>query len=85
MRTMIFQIGLFLQFSILISVLFSIRFKTKLKIVRILPKYCTNGKKLSYRITIKNYGKKTEKGLFVVENPVDPMPSFDEFANTASI
>jgi uncharacterized protein (DUF58 family) len=81
-KTMIYQL-FSLSFTLLIlAVVFSLRFHSKIKVQRELPETCTAGKELSYKLVVSNPSLLAEKGLFFKENLKNPLPGFTEFDNT---
>lgn len=77
--TVIFQITIISFLFLLNAFVWTIYFKPKLIVKRSLPKYCTVSKTLEYTITIENYGKKIEKGLFFIECPISEFPLRQEY------
>jgi hypothetical protein len=54
-------------------------FRLRFSAERTLPRFGTAGQRLHYQIAVKNLGRRTEFGLCVFEDLVDPRPTFDEF------
>jgi uncharacterized protein (DUF58 family) len=54
-------------------------FRAKFSVERTLPRLGTAGQPLHYHVTIKNTGRKPQRGLLVFDDLADPRPSFEEF------
>ena len=54
-------------------------FRAKFSATRILPRFGTAGKPLSYRVRLKNLTGQPQLGLTLLENFADPRPSFAEW------
>ncbi len=78
-RTMAYQIFAFLLSILIIAVIYSFRFSQRFTVTRILPRFGTVGLKVQYYITVHNRTNKTQVGLKIRENFVDPRPSWSEF------
>ncbi|HHP7232896.1 MAG TPA: hypothetical protein ACFCUY_18815 [Xenococcaceae cyanobacterium] len=78
-RTMAYQIVAFLISVLIIAILYSFRFRDRLSVTRILPRFGTVGVKLQYGITVHNRTNKPQVGLKIRENFADPRPSWAEF------
>ncbi len=78
-RTMAYQIFSFLVSILIIAIIYSFRFRDRLTITRILPRFGTVGVKLQYSLTVDNRTSKQQIGLKVRENFADPRPSWSEF------
>jgi len=81
-RTLAYQVFTFLLSLLFISIMWSLFFRTRLSVCRILPRFGTAGQPLSYRVAIKNQTDKTQNGLVLLEDLADPRPSFQEFTQT---
>jgi uncharacterized protein (DUF58 family) len=46
---------------------------------RLLPRFGTVGTPLTYRVTVRNETRRSERGLCLLENLVDPRPDFEKF------
>lgn len=69
-----------LLLALLIAALVTSRFfRAKFSATRILPRFGTAGKPLSYRVWLKNLTGQPQTGLTLLENFVDPRPPFDEW------
>ena len=79
-QTMAYQILAFLIAVWVIAIAWSWRFSDRFTVSRILPKFGTVGVPLQYPITIENRTSKTQIGLYIQENFVDPRPSKVEFS-----
>jgi hypothetical protein len=58
---------------------FSRFFRLQFSIVRMLPRFGTAGQPFSYSVRIKNLAPRVQRDLTLLENPVDPRPSFSEW------
>jgi uncharacterized protein (DUF58 family) len=56
--------------------------RAQLSLERRLPKFGTVGETLSYRILVRNQGRKPRNALKLIEELPDPRPTFEEFAGT---
>jgi uncharacterized protein (DUF58 family) len=76
LRTTLYQFTV-LSFSVMmVSILLSMfPFRFKVRVNRILPEYSTVGRKVFYEIEITNLSLKTQKGLILYEDFLDPRPS----------
>lgn len=82
-RTVIYQVFSLVCMIFLFSWLFTQFLRPKkIQTRRVVSKYGSLGKKLEYRIIVKNNSHKVQKGLFIIENPADVRPTFKEFQNT---
>ncbi|MCP4694935.1 MAG: DUF58 domain-containing protein [Desulfobacterales bacterium] len=75
----VYQIFTFVAPLLAISALFSLFFRARFTVNRSLPRFASVGEKVVYRIRVGNLTGKTQKGLYLLENPGDPRPTFDEF------
>lgn len=78
-QTTTYQILALLLSVLIISMLFSWRFRGRYTATRMLPKFATVGVKLRYRLVIENKTNKIQKGLSLIDNFVNPIPSYGEF------
>lgn len=78
-QTLAYQLFTFLLFLILCAIAQSWFFKPHFEVKRSLPSYATAGEPFSYRVEVRNLGDRPEIGLSVLENLVDPRPSFKVF------
>jgi uncharacterized protein (DUF58 family) len=56
--------------------------RPRLSLKRALPKFGTVGENLSYRILIRNLGRKPQNALKLIEDLPDPRPTYEEFVQT---
>jgi hypothetical protein len=54
-------------------------FRVKFSAERTLPRLGTAGQPLNYHVTIRDAGRKPQRGLFVFDHLADPRPTFEEF------
>ncbi|HOW50600.1 MAG TPA: DUF58 domain-containing protein [bacterium] len=81
-KSMVFEILSLLTALLLVSRLIEWPFKPRITAERLFPRYGTVGTPVRYRIALKNEGKRREAGLVLLEEPCDPRPTYDEWANT---
>ncbi len=76
LKTNLYQVLAFCVSIILISSVYSLfPFKFRVIVNRILPEYVTLGEKGIYEIEIKNLSSRTQKGLVLYDEIIDPRPS----------
>ncbi len=80
-QTLAYQLFSFLSFLILFAVAQGWSFRPKIRITRKLPPYATAGEAFDYRIELRNDRSTAESGLRLLENLLDPRPSFEEFVH----
>jgi uncharacterized protein (DUF58 family) len=56
--------------------------RPRLSLERRLPRFGTVGESLSYRILVRNQGRKPQHALKLIEELPDPRPTFEEFVQT---
>lgn len=78
-RSMMYQIFSFLLPLLILAFLFSAFFRIQINIERQLPRHAVVGRPLTYSIRLQNMTGRKQKGLFICENPEDPLPSFQTF------
>lgn len=78
-RNLTHQIFTFLCAISLVAVLSALFFRTRFSIKRMLPRFCTVGEKLTYKISVRNNSAKRQQGLTLIENPEFRYPDFKEF------
>ena len=78
-KTVAYQIFAFLVSILVVSIVYSLRFRDRFSVSRILPRFATVGVKLRYSITIDNRTDKVQQGLKLIENLGDPRPSMANF------
>ncbi|HEV8308824.1 MAG TPA: DUF58 domain-containing protein [Methylomirabilota bacterium] len=81
-QTMAYQAFALLLALLAISVASSVVFRPRLAVRRILPRYGTAGVPLAYRVVVDNRGDRRLTGLVLIENLVDPRPSYEAFSDT---
>lgn len=64
---------------ILVSFSFTFFFRGRFKLTRRLPRFGTAGCPLSYTLTVRNDTRRIQKGLWALENLLDPRPGFPEW------
>jgi len=78
-RTVAYQIFTLLLAVVIISAFGSLGFRPRLRIRRLLPRFCTAGEPVAYRLVVANEGRSSERGLVVMEDLADPRPTLEEF------
>lgn len=78
-RTMAYQAFTYLISLLLVSFAWGPFFRARIFARRILPKYGSVDQPLTYRLIFENRSSRAEKGLAVVEDMVELVPSFEEF------
>ena len=68
-----------LLFLLLVAAAMSRFFTAPFTATRLVPKFGTVGCPLYYRVVVKNLATKTQSGLTLLENLVDPRPSFADW------
>jgi uncharacterized protein (DUF58 family) len=61
---------------LLIAAAFTPFFRGRFAVTRSLPRFATAGLPLTYRVVVQNLGRKTQRGLTLLEDLADPRPSF---------
>ncbi len=74
-----FQAFPLLLFFLLLALGVSLFFRGRFAAERLGPKFGTVGAPLSYRVLVKNLGRRTQGGLALLEDLVDPRPAFKEW------
>jgi hypothetical protein len=78
-NTVAYQAFAPLLFLLVSAMCFAWTFRARFSARRMLPRFGTVGQPLSYSVAVKNLGRKTESDLSLLENLVDPRPSFAEW------
>ncbi len=81
--TMIYQIAGMVLSLVTLAFFLSLRFRTHLKIRRILPHTCVAESELRYKIHIENQGRKNITAIFYREQPAYSLPTWQEFSSIA--
>jgi len=81
-QSMAYQIFTFSTCLLAASVAWAFFFKVRVTAARMLPRFCTAGTTLQYRITVKNQSRSLQRGLAVIEDyfEIQFLPGQDEFA-----
>lgn len=78
-NTVTYQTFALLMGLLLFSVIFGRHFKGKFSVTRRLPRHGTAGQPLPYRVVIKNLADRNQTGLTLLEDLVDPRPTYEEW------
>ncbi|HEX4348935.1 MAG TPA: DUF58 domain-containing protein, partial [Verrucomicrobiae bacterium] len=78
-NTVIYQSFALLLGFLIFSVACSFFFRAKFSATRSLPRFGTAGLPLYYHVEVKNLTAKNQTGLTLLEDLVDPRPSYDEW------
>lgn len=81
-QTVAYQVFTLLLSFVIISMAWSLLFRVKFEVTRMLPRFGTVNETLDYRIKVQNMTKKHQAGLYLMENFEIPRPTFNEFLNT---
>ena len=81
-RSMAYQAFMYLSSVLVLSMAWSVIFRARFAVERILPRFGTAGEELVYRIKIRNLTGRKQAGLSFFEDIEDPRPSFREFLQT---
>ncbi len=80
--TLSFQIFSITSILLITSICFSLLFRGRFSIERNLPEYGTVDSPLTYSCVIKNNNRKPKKGLVLIDDLINPFPTYDEFLYT---
>lgn len=78
-NTVAYQAFTLLFFLLASALVFSGMFRARFTASRRLPRFGTAGEKFEYRIVVRNLGRANQGGLTVMENLVNPVPSFQDW------
>jgi len=78
-RTVGYQAFTLLAALLVVAAAWSVVFRVRLDIQRVLPRFVTAGAPAAYRLVIRNGTVRPQRGLVLLEDLADPSPSFDEF------
>lgn len=81
-RTVAYQAFTFLSALLMVSLVSGIFFRSRFTARRRLPRFGTVGEAITYRVDIKNGGRKREYGLYLREKIDHIHPTFEEFLQT---
>ncbi len=83
LKTTVYQVLSFCASIMTVSIVLSLNpFKFNVKVNRLLPDYATARDQVFYEIEITNLSEKTQKGLFLFEDMVDPSPDVTSLLTT---
>ena len=68
-----------LLFVLGVAICFSWLFRTRFSATRVLPRFGTAGYPMDYTVVVQNLSSKAQSGLTLLEELVDPRPSFKEW------
>jgi uncharacterized protein (DUF58 family) len=74
-----YQAFALLFFLLLTAVLFSLWFRGRFAVERVLPRFATAGCPLTYTVRMQNLGSASYHGLSLLETLEDPRPPFEEW------
>lgn len=74
-RTLAFQVFTFTLVALLIAMLGALRLGGRFRAERVLPPFASVGEPLRYRIVVSNESPRSQRGLHVLDELVDPRPS----------
>ena len=78
-QTVAYQLFAILFVLVLFGMIEAWFFRSNIRVKRILPQFATAGDSFEYRVSIHNESAKTETGLALLENTVDPRPAYEVF------
>ncbi|MDE3098443.1 MAG: DUF58 domain-containing protein [Verrucomicrobiota bacterium] len=78
-NTVVYEAFALLLGLLLLALAGSWFFRGEFSITRSLPRFGTAGERLRYRVRVTNRGRRIQKDLTLLENLVDPRPSFKEW------
>jgi uncharacterized protein DUF58 len=78
-QSVAYQIFTFVLSIVVLSMLFALVFRVRLRIRRIPPRYGTVDQPLSYSVLVKNQDRRGQRGLILSEGLDDSAPGFDVF------
>lgn len=81
-NTVAYQGFTFLFFLLASALILSTTFRARFTASRRLPRFGTAGERFEYRIVVRNPGRTKQTGLTVMENLVNPIPSFHEWRSS---
>jgi len=73
-RTLAYQAFAFLVALLAAALLASLTFRARLNVRRAMPRFATAGEPLRYRVTVRNDGSRSQRGLVLLEDTEDPRP-----------
>lgn len=78
-QTVAYQIFTLLLALVVVAMIWSLFFRVKFEVSRVLPRFGTVNEKLVYRLEIQNKTPKRQAGLQVMEKLEASLPTFNEF------
>ncbi|CAK0771215.1 DUF58 domain-containing protein [Gammaproteobacteria bacterium] len=81
-QTQAYQLFSVLSALLIVSVLFSLRFRDQISIDRKVPRHATINQSLEYSVTLTNRSGVVQDSLLVIETLPDICPTREEFLNT---
>ena len=78
-RSVGYQAFTLLAALLIVAAAWSVVFRARLDVQRVLPRFVTAGAPAAYRVVIRNGTARPQRGLVLLEDLADPRPSFDEF------
>ena len=64
---------------LVVATAFSFYFRLRFSATRLLPRFGTVGQPFTYRVAVRNLGRKSEAGLALLDNLANPRPSLREW------
>jgi uncharacterized protein (DUF58 family) len=78
-RTVGYQVFTLVLALVILSAASSLVFRGRFTARRILPRFASVGVPVTYRVAITNQTDRRQEGLVLIEELIDPRPSFEEF------
>ncbi|MBF0118176.1 MAG: DUF58 domain-containing protein [Desulfobacterales bacterium] len=83
-QSLTYQLFTLLSSFMILSIIYSRKFKGDFDIKRYIPKFGTAGEPLAYSICINNKSNTKQKDLYLFEDFEDPRPSLEAFLKTSA-
>jgi uncharacterized protein (DUF58 family) len=80
--SMAYQTFSFLGCLVLVALLGLIWSGRRVEVKRVMPKFGTVGQPMPYTLIVKNRSRRIFRSLTFLEDPQDPRPTYEQFANT---
>lgn len=68
-----------LFFMLTVGLVFLGSFRARLSARRVLPRFATAGTPMTFSVTVSNHSKRVQRGVTLLEQLADPLPSFQEW------
>ena len=78
-NSVVYQAFTLLFAMLIVAAAFSLGFRARFAVTRSLPRLGISGRAITYRVTVRNLTRKTQRGLVLMENLADLHPSYAEW------